>query len=85
MEERKVSEEMLAKVSGGALKEEDKDGIICWLRARKDFGESLESTLAQAKQDYLGKVDYYDLTDTEGKHVSLDVLLGYITEYWEEV
>ena len=47
MEERKVSEEMLAKVSGGALKEEDKDGIICWLRARKDFGESFPQNRSQ--------------------------------------
>ncbi|MBR3265963.1 MAG: hypothetical protein IKI61_08430 [Erysipelotrichaceae bacterium] len=85
MDVKKVGDELLSKVSGGALSENDKDGIVCWLRTQKDMGFELDEVLEQFKNDFNNKIDYYDLIDTDGKPVGLDDLLGYVKQYWEEV
>lgn len=82
---KRINEEMLEKVSGGALSEADKDGIINWLRIQKDQGCEFDTVLEGLKNDYINKVEYYDLVDTDGNPVSLDEFCKYVKAYWEEV
>ena len=81
----KLNDELLNNVSGGALSEEDKDGIICWLRLQKDQNVPFETVLEGLRNDYINKVEYYDLVDTNGNPVSLDDFCNYVKAYWEEV
>ena len=80
-----LNDELLDKVSGGALKEADEDEIVNWLRLRKDMGSKLSEIIEQVTNEYNNKIDYYDLVDTDGKHVGLDDLIKYVETYWEEV
>lgn len=85
MDVKKVGDELLSKVSGGALSENDKDGIVCWLRTQKDMGFELDEVLEQFKNDFNNKIDYYDLLDDTGKPLSLETLKESVEKCWEEL
>lgn len=80
----KLSDELLASISGGKMQEGDIESLRDWIRLCKDMGNEMEDVLAGLKRDYDLKIDYDDLVDTDGKLVTRDELLATARKLWDE-
>ena len=81
----RINDEALKSVSGGAMREDDLISLRDYLRLQKDMGSTLEEMLKKVEDDYVNKLDYYDLLDDQGNPLSLDVLKNSVESVWEEL
>ena len=82
---KKIEDEALNSVSGGAMTENDYSSLYDYLRLQKDMGAKLDEILQKVTDDYNNKIDYYDLLDDSGNPLSLETLQESVKKCWEEL
>ena len=82
---KKIEDEALNSVSGGAMTENDYSSLYDYLRLQKDMGAKLDEILQKVTDDYNNKIDYYDLFDDSGNPLSLETLQESVKKCWEEL
>ena len=82
---KKIEDEALNSVSGGAMTKNDYSSLYDYLRLQKDMGAKLDEILQKVTDDYNNKIDYYDLFDDSGNPLSLETLQESVKKCWEEL
>ena len=82
---KRIEDEALNSVSGGAMTENDYSSLYDYLRLQKDMGAKLDEILQKVTDDYNNKIDYYDLFDDSGNPLSLETLQESVKKCWEEL
>ncbi len=80
-----LDEKELSSINGGRLREADEASITDWFRLNKDMGSDFNSIMQKMEEDYMNKVEYHDLIDTDGKPVSLTQFRIYCRNIWDTI